>query len=82
MYPRVICWLSRGYITIAAIALAAGRLMLGLLAAILRERPSNVVLLVRKVALFIAANVPLIAGFRFAQLSFCHRGPPKEANGA
>src|SRR5262245_57934720 len=55
MYPRVIRQLSRGCIAIPAIAFAVWRLKLRLLAAILRERLSNVVLLVRKVALLVAA---------------------------
>jgi hypothetical protein len=49
---------------------------------ILRERLSNVILLVGKVALLVTANVSLVAGFRLDELSFCHRGaPPTEANG-
>jgi|KBSSwiStaDraftv2_1062776.scaffolds.fasta_scaffold1132220_2 hypothetical protein len=61
--------LLRRRLAIAAVALASRRFVFGVLAALLRQGPSDVVLLVSEMALVVAAHVSLVAGFRLYQLS-------------
>jgi hypothetical protein len=62
--------LPRACVAIPAIALAARRFVLRMLAAILRQGLSDVVLLLRKMALLVTADVSLAAGFRLDSCRF------------
>src|SRR5436309_14186347 len=63
-----------------AIALAARRFVLRMFPPVLRQRLSDVVLLVGKMALFGTADVSRVVGFRLDSLLLEIAPPPREAN--